>query len=432
MGSMFKTLRNAFRIDDLRKRIVFTFFAMLIYRLGAAVPVPGISATAFAALFQRFGQLGQFLQIISGTGGFRAVSIFSLGIQPYINASIIMQLLTVAIPYLERLSKEGEVGRKKIQRITRYVTIGIALFMSTMYWTYTREAASQVIPVWLSALIVIGSFTAGSAFIMWLGEQINDKGIGNGISVLIFIGIVSRLPSMLQALYYSFLNWQAMKNSVLAILLTLLVVVVFVGIIALVVYIQSAERKIPVQYAKRVVGRKIYGGQASYLPIKVNQSGVLPVIFALQLMIMPSLLINLFGGTGKVAQWFNTFNENPLYYLFYGLFIIGFTFFYSSINFNPQDIANNIQKNGGFIPGIRPGRPTVDFIRGTAHRLTWFESVFLVFIVLLPSFLSLVTKTSSALWFGGTGVLIVVGVAMDIVNQLEAQMLMRHYKGFLD
>ncbi len=432
MGSMFKTLRNAFRIEDLRKRILFTFFAMLIYRLGAAVPVPGISPAAFAALLGNFGQLGQFLQIISGTGGFRAVSIFSLGIQPYINASIIMQLLTVAIPYLERLSKEGDAGRKKIQRITRYVTIGIALFMSTMYWIYTREAAATAMPIWINALVVIGSFTAGSAFIMWLGEQINDKGIGNGISVLIFIGILSRLPSMVQALYYSFLNWQAMKNSILAILLTIFVVIAFVAIIGLVVYIQSAERKIPVQYAKRVVGRKIYGGQASYLPIKVNQSGVLPVIFALQLMIMPSLLINLFGATGKVARWFATFNENPLYYIFYSLFIIAFTFFYSSINFNPQDIANNIQKNGGFIPGIRPGRPTVEYIRGTARRLSWFEAVFLVFIVMLPSLLSLVTKTTSALWFGGTAVLIVVGVAMDIVNQLEAQMMMRHYKGFLD
>ncbi|MDO5733894.1 MAG: preprotein translocase subunit SecY [Eubacteriales bacterium] len=432
MGSMFKTLRNAFRIEDLRKRILYTFFAMLIYRLGAAVPVPGISAVAFAELFGRFGQLGQFLQIISGTGGFRAVSIFSLGIQPYINASIIMQLLTVGIPYLERLSKEGEAGRKKIQRITRYVTIGIALFMSSMYWVYTRTAAASTMPMWINALVVITSFTAGSAFIMWLGEQINDKGIGNGISVLIFIGIVSRLPSMLQALYYSFLNWQAMRNSVLAILLTLLVIVVFVGIIALVVWIQSSERKVPVQYAKRVVGRKVYGGQASYLPIKVNQSGVLPVIFALQLIMMPSLLVNLFGATGKVAQWFNTFNENPLYYVLYALFIIGFTFFYSSINFNPHDIANNIQKNGGFIPGIRPGRPTIDYIKGTARRLSWFEAIFLVFIVLLPSLLSLITKTSTAIWFGGTGVLIVVGVAMDIVNQLEAQMMMRHYKGFLD
>ncbi len=432
MGSMFKTLRNAFRIEDLRKRILYTFFAMLIYRLGAAVPIPGISAAAFADLFANFGQLGQFLQIISGTGGFRAVSIFSLGIQPYINASIIMQLLTVAIPYLERLQKEGESGRKKIQRITRYLTIGISLLMSTMYWHYTKTAGITVLPTWLNALVVIGSFTAGSAFIMWLGEQINEKGIGNGISIIIFIGIVSRFPSMIQALYFSFMNWAALRSPVIAVLLTILVLLVFIGIITLVVWVQSSERKIPVQYAKRVIGRKVYGGQASYLPIKVNQSGVLPVIFAVQLLMMPSLIVSLFGAQGKVAQWFMTFNENPLYYVFYALFIIAFTFFYSSISFNPTDIANNLQKNGGFIPGIRPGRPTAEFIKGTAHRLSWFEAIFLVFIVLLPSVLSLLTSTSSALWFGGTAVLIVVGVAMDIVNQLEAQMMMRHYKGFLD
>lgn len=431
-NSMFDTLKNAFRIQDLRRRILFTLFAIIIYRLGIAVPIAGIDATAFAELFQRFGQLGQFLQIISGTDGFRAVSILSLGISPYINASIIMQLLTVAIPSLQRLSQEGEDGRKKIQKLTRYFTIIIALLMSWAYWSATRGAGSSTLPPFVNALVVILGFTAGSAFVMWLGEQINDKGIGNGISLMIFAGIVARFPRMLSTLYLTFLNWANNKNVFLAILGVILVVVVFIAVITLVVYIQSSERKIPVQYAKRVVGRKVYGGQSSYLPIKVNQSGVLPIIFAISIMVLPSMIISLSGSNGPVAQWFQAFDRNPLYYIVYALLIVVFTFFYSSISFNPVEVSNNLQKNGGFIPGIRPGRPTAEYISAVSRRLSWFEAIFLIFIVLFPSLLSLITKTSGYLWFGGTAVLIVVGVAMDIVNQLEAQMLMRHYKTFLD
>ena len=436
MGSMFETLRNAFRIKDLRKKLLFTLFAMLIYRLGAAVPVPGISVQRFTDLVSRFGQFGSFMEIVSGvtlTGeSVRAIPIFALGIQPYINASIIMQLLTVAIPSLERMSKEGESGRKKIQKITRYVTIGLSLMMATAYWYATRQANITTLPAAINAIMVIMSFTAGSAFIMWLGEQINDKGIGNGISIIIFVGIVSRFPSMIVSLYYQFQVWLNLKSPVWAVVGVIFVILVFLAIITLVVYIQSAERRIPVQYAKKVVGRKIYGGQSTYLPIKVNQSGVLPVIFAVSILMVPSTIVSLTGANGKVAQWFLNFNTNPLYYPIYALLIIGFTFFYSMISFNPIEISNNLQKNGGFIPGIRPGRPTSEFIHRTARRLSWFESIFLVFIVLLPGVLSLLTKTQSTLWFGGTAVLIVVGVAMDIINQLEAQMMMRHYKGFLD
>lgn len=431
MGNMFETLKNAFGIKDLRKKLFFTLFAMLIYRLGTQVPVPGIDTAAFTALVNRFGQLGSFMDIISG-GAFKQVSIFALGIQPYVNASIIMQLLTVAIPALKNLSEEGEEGRKKIQRITRYVTIALALIMGAAYWASTRVASVNTLPTFLNAMMVIASFTAGSAFIMWLGEQINDKGVGNGISIIIGIGILSRLPSMIYQLYITFLNWGAQKNMVLALAGVIVVVAVFLFIIALVVFIQSSERRILVQYAKKVIGRKVYGGQSSYIPIRVNQSGVLPVIFAVSVIMLPSTIISMTGANGAVAQWFMHFDKNVLYYILYSLMIFGFTFFYSSISFDPNEIANNLQKNGGFVPGIRPGRPTSEFIRGTANRLSWFEGLFLCFIVILPTFMGFVTGSSSAIWFGGTAVLIVVGVAMDIINQLEAQMMMRHYKGFLD
>ncbi len=435
MGSMLETLRNAFKIDDLRKRIGITVLVMLIYRLGTAIPVPGISVEAFTQFFNRLGQYGNFMETITGvtlTGQtVRAVPIFVLGIQPYINASIIIQLLTAAIPALERLSQEGELGRKKIQRITRYVTVGLALIMSTAYWASTRTAEATVLPGFLNALVVILSFTAGSAFIMWLGEQINDRGIGNGISMIIFTGIISRFPQNILMIYYSFMQW-SQKNIILAVLGVLLVIFVFVAIITLVVFIQSSERRIPVQYAKKVVGRKMYGGQSTYLPIKVNQSGVLPVIFAVSVLMLPSTLVSLFGFQGKVAQFFLNFSGNPLYYVIYSLLILGFTFFYSSISFNPDEIANRWKKDGGFIPGIRAGKPTANYIRKTSRRLLWFEAIFLIFIVLLPSFLSLVTGSMSNIWLGGTSILIVVGVAMDIITQLENELMMRHYKGFLD
>ncbi len=430
MGEMFQTIRNAFRVEDLRKKIIFTVMIVLVYRLGTAVPVPGISAARFTAMIDRFGQLGQFMNLISG-GAFASVSIFSLGIQPYINASIIMQLLTVAIPALERLSKEGEEGKKKITRITRFVTVGLGLVMAIAYWTATRDAASEILPSWLNALVVIGSFAAGTAFVMWLGELINENGIGNGISMIIFVGIVANLPQMLINLFAWFQNWQLTSNLALALVGVVFVVFVFLVVITLVVFVQIAERRIQIQYSKKVIGRKIYGGQSTYLPIKVNQGGVLPVIFAVSILMMPSTVVSLFGWTGKVAQWFLNLNSNPLYYVIYAFLIFAFTFFYAMISFNPIDIANNLQKNGGYIPGIRPGRPTSDFIGKTARRLNWFDALFLVIIVLLPSLLGLISG-AQGIWFGGTSVLILVGVAMDIVNQLEAQLMMRHYKGFLD
>jgi preprotein translocase subunit SecY len=427
---MIDTLKNAFKIPDLRKKLLFTLGMLIIYRVGVAVPVPGISAAAFTDLINRMGQLGSFLDIISG-GAFKQVSIFAMGITPYINASIIMQLLTVAIPALERLQKEGDAGRKKIQRYVRYLTVGLALVQATAYWVATRSASSSTLPYALNAILVIVSFTAGTAFIMWIGEQINEYGIGNGISLIIFAGIVARGPSAVQLLFAYFRNWSVTRNIFVSLIVTLLVIVVFVLIIALVVFVQQAERRIPVQYAKKVVGRKMYGGQSTYLPIKVNQAGVIPVIFAMSIVSLPSTLVSFFGSNGPVAQWFMNFSGNPFYYLFYALLIFGFTFFYSMIQFNPLEIANNLQKNGGFIPGIRPGRPTSDFINATSRRLSWFDALFLVLIVLFPILMSAVTGMQG-IWFGGTAVLILVGVAIDLVNQMESQMVMRHYKGFLD
>lgn len=430
MGSMLQTLVNAWRIPDLRKKLQFTLVAILIYRLGTAIPTPMIDSAAFASLIERFGQLGQFLDIISG-GAFKSVSVLALGISPYINASIIMQLLTFAIPALERLSKEGEVGQKKIQKITRAVTLVLSLVMAISYALMTRGATTPGIPEWLSLTIVILSFAAGASFVVWLGEQIDARGVGNGISLIIFIGIASRLPSGAKTLFLYFQNLTVTKNIFLALGLVLLVAFVFIAIITVVVFVQSAERRIPVQYTKRVVGRKMYGGQSTYLPIKVNQSGVLPVIFAMSVLMVPSTIASFTGSTGKFAMWLMNFNQNPLYYVVYTIMIIAFTFFYATISFNPIDIANNLQKNGGYILGIRPGRPTAEFVGKTARRLNWFESVFLAILVLMSSVLGMITG-AHGIWFGGTAVLILVGVAMDIVNQLEAQMLMRHYKGFLD
>lgn len=430
-GGIFSTFKNAWRIEDIRRKILFTIVAIFVYRIGVHVPVPGISVVAFQDLIKNFGQLGSFLNIISG-GALLQVSILSLGIQPFINASIIMQLLAVIIPGLQSLQEEGEAGRKKMQQYTRYLAIALALVMSFAYWNATRSASAGNLPGWLNAIVVIFSFTAGSAFIMWLGEQIDKKGIGNGTSIIIGIGIISRIPSLLPVLYGSAIRWTATGNVVVAVLGVLAVLAFFVGIIAIVVYVSMAERRIPVQYSKKVIGRKIYGGQSSYLPIKANQSGVLPVIFAVSLLMLPSTLVGIIGAKGAVGQFFLNFNQHVSYYIVYALLILGFTFFYSSISFDPNEISRNIQKNGGYVPGIRPGRPTAEFIKNSARKLSWFEAVFLTFMVLMPTILSALTGTTQALWFGGTGVMIVVGVALDIVKQLEAQMMMRNYKGFLD
>ncbi len=430
-GGMLDTLKRAWLVPELRRRLLFTILMVVLFRVGGNIPVPGIDRPAFTALLSRFGQLGSLMDIMSG-GALATVSIFAMGITPYINASIIIQLLTVAIPALERLSKEGETGRKKIQQIVRITTVALALLQAFAFWFNTRAVSTDAMPVWLNGIVVTLSFTAGTAVIMWIGELINIKGIGNGISIIIFAGIISRFPHMMVSLYNLARQW-AVASPFLAVVGVLLVLALLIAGILLVLFVQMAERRIPIQYAKRVVGRRIYGGQSTYLPIKVNQSGVIPVIFAMSILQIPNILVTFFfqNSDGPIVNWFRNFSTSPFYYVFQFLLILGFTFFYSMIQFNPIEVANNIQKNGGYIPGIRPGRPTSDFITRTSRRLCWFDGIFLGLITLAPMLLGIFTRTSS-IWFGGTAVIIIVGVCLDLVNQLEAQMSMRNYKGFLD
>lgn len=434
MGTMMETLKNAFKIQDLRKKILFTIGLLAVYRIGCAIPVPGVDIAKFNSMFvDKLGDFGALFDAISG-GALSTVSIFAMSITPYVNASIIMQLMTVVIPSLERLQKEGEEGRKKIMQIVRYVTIALGLLQATALWYGTRAAMSSVFAGkgWLYAPLVIASFTAGTAFIMWIGEQINEFGIGNGISMIIFVGILSRAPKGIGTVL-EYAKLIASDSILLQILFVLAIALAFLVMIVGVIWVQQAERRIPVQYAKKVIGRKLYGGQSTYLPIKVNQSGVIPIIFAMSLITLPSTLISFFwaNSTSKVVLFFKNLSGNPVYYVLYGLLIFGFTFFYSMIQFNPVEVSNNLQKQGGFIPGIRPGKPTAEFIAKVSNKISWFDGIFLVLVTLMPVVMGGVTKMSG-LWFGGTAVLIMVGVAIDLVNQLESQMLMRHYKGFLD
>ena len=427
---MFATMRNAWKIADLRKKILFTLFILLIFRIGSVIPVPYINA---ASLSETFGaQYGNtilgFYNAMSGSALSQAM-IFALGIQPYINSSIIIQLLCVAIPYLERLQKEGgEEGKQKLERISRFTTLGLALLMGWAYFMMivNMDGGSGTLltsDTFWSGLVIVLSYTAGACLVMWLGEQIDKQGIGNGISMILFAGIISRLPQLITGMFS--IAWY---ESVLMVVGMLVLVVV-------VVIIQNSERKIPVQYAKRVVGRKMYGGQASFLPIKVNMSGVLPVIFAQSIASLPATIFAFTGNpTGGFWGWMNTyvFNQNTVIYcVIYFLLIIAFSYFYSAIQFNPIEISNNMKKNGGFIPGFRPGKPTSDFIAKVINKVTLFGAIYLAFVALLPVVIA-AFMSNNTLAIGGTSVIIVVGVALETVKTLEAQMLMRHYKGFLE
>ena len=432
MGNMIETFKNAFRTPELRRRMLYTLFIIFLFRVGGNIPVPGIDRFAFTQLIERFGQLGSMMDILSG-GALKSVSIFAMGITPYINASIIIQLLTVAIPSLERLAKEGETGRKNIQKITRILGGALALVQAVAFWSSTRIASSGFLPGWINAIMVILSFTAGSMLVIWMGESINERGIGNGISIMIFSGIIARVPSMVHNLWQYSKLWSENLNFFISLLFVVLVILAIMFAIVCVIFIQMAERRIPVQYAKRVVGRKQYGGHSTYLPIRVNQSGVLPVIFALSILQLPNLIVSFFfaESTHPIALWFKDMGTSPLYYVIQALLILGFTFFYSLIQFNPIEISNNLQKNGGFIPGIRPGRPTSEFIGGTSKRLCWFDALFLIIVTLAPLLVGTITRTQG-LWFGGTGIIIITGTCIEIMNQLESQLMMRHRSGFLD
>ena len=427
---MLETLKNAWKIEELRKKILFTLLIVLLYRIGNAIPVPFVNVDALKMYFTQLENtmLG-FMNVLSG-GAFASATIFALSIQPYINASIIIQLLCIAIPALERLSKEeGEEGKKKIASITRYSTVGIGLLMGFAYYMLMRNNNllnpdyQKSIP---AAIVVILTFTSGSALIMWLGEQITEFGIGNGISIILFASIVSRLP-------VSILN--TIRNVIGGSLPWWVAVLMYLGalaIIVLIVFVSDAERRLPVQYAKRVVGRKMYGGQNTHLPMKVNMSGVMPIIFAQSISSVPGTIAALTGKSGGWTQtWFGP--SSLLYALIYFLLIIFFAYFYSTIQFNPIEVANNLKNNGGFIPGFRPGKPTSEFIQKVLNKITLFGAIYLGIIAVVPILISHFSSTASltGLSIGGTSIMIAVGVALETVRALEAQMIMRNYKGFL-
>ena len=443
---MIQTIRKAWGIPELRKKIIFTLLILLIFRIGNAITVPYVNVTLLEDYLNQMGGTILGLYNVMSGGAFAQATVFALSIQPYINSSIIIQLLTVAIPALERLAKEGgEEGRKKIAAITRYVTVAIGLLQGFGYYTLIRsyDATTPMLdtaglPGWWAAIVIILCFTAGSAFVMWLGEQITEFGIGNGISIILFAGILSRVPSAVSTMYRGIRNnmdgvtgqfnlpwWGA-----------ILIVIGVLAIVVLIVFIQNSERRIPVQYAKRVVGRKMYGGQSSHIPLKVNMSGVMPIIFAQAIASLPAT-IGMFvpaaqqEGTGwyTFLQIFNT--TSVIYIVVYFLLIIGFSYFYSTMQFNPVEVANNLKKNGGFIPGFRPGKPTADFIHKVLNRITMFGALYLAIIAIAPIVTGAILDQGN-LAIGGTSIIIVVSVALETTKALEAQMLMRHYKGFLE
>lgn len=444
---MFKTFVNAWKIPELRKKILFTAFILLIFRIGAAIPVPFINVGA-EGIFSGSQMQGTFMEYLTMMTGdaFNYGTIFAMSITPYINSSIIMQLLTVAIPALERLSKDGEEGRKKIASITRFVTIALGILQSTAYYFYLRGngylmqnadgAAFTGFDAVFQALVIIICFTAGTALIMWLGEQINSNGIGNGISLILFAGIVSRIPSIGAQLFSSDGGYFSFGGAYAV--LAVSVVIVYLLMIAYIVWMDNAERRIPVQYAKRVVGRKMYGGQNTHIPIKVNMSGVMPIIFASSFLSLPptiNLFVNAKEGTG-LATFFGLFTSaHWAYAIMYFVLIICFAYFYAGIQYNPIEMANNIRKNSGAIPGIRPGKPTSDYIKKILSRITLLGALLLSVVALFPIIFQQVTKAAHhemAISLGGTSIIILVGVALETVKQLESQMMMRHYKGFLD
>lgn len=437
MKGMFDTLIKAFRMPELRKKIMFTLLILAIYQLGGLIPVPGLDRTIFTDLVKNWGQIGSMMDIISG-GGLYSATIFAMGITPYINASIIIQLLTVVIPALENLAKEGESGRKKMQRINRYTAIGLAFLQSSLFCWTTRRAMISSMPKPLNAALVIVCFTAGTCLVVWLGERINEKGIGNGVSLIIFAGIVTRLPAYAQNTYLTAQEVSGkIPNAIVGVLVGIItftiILAIAVAIIVFVVFVQNAERRIPVQYSKKTVGRKLYGGQSSYIPLKVNQAGVMPVIFSMSILALPSMIVTMLFPTSQnwFVDWCRNFTGSPVYYVCYFLFIVGFTFFYSMIQFNPIEISQSIQKNGGFIPGIRPGKPTTEYISKTAGTLNWADALFLAIVCLVPTLVSALTGLSDV-WFAGTSVLILTGVANDLVVQIESQLVTRNYRGFLD
>ena len=444
---MFKTIRNAWALPDLRKKLLFTLFIIIIFRIGSVIPVPFLNADALRGLMDTVAGSGSalgYLDMLSG-GAFASATLFAMSITPYINASIIMQLLTVAIPPLERLSRDGELGRKKITAITRYLTVGLGLLQGTGYYFYLRasnfegtnvvkytEGGAQV----FSAIVIILTFTAGTALLMWLGEQINKRGVGNGISIILFSGIVANMPTLfthlvnyfIDACKYPGASWRYF-------ILAPVFLLIFLGLLWVISFMNDAERRIPIQYAKRVVGRKMYQGQSTHIPIKVGVSGVLPVIFASSILSIPSTIQIFLGDSVSEGFWkgfFDAFTTGGwIYCIIFAILIILFAFFYVTIQYNPVEIANKLRQNNGSIPGIRPGKPTSDYIAKILSKITLIGALFLAVIALVPM---IYTSASGMheLTMGGTSIIILVGVALETIKQMESQMQMRNYKGFLD
>ena len=436
---MFNTIRNAWRIPDLRKKLLYTLLIIIVFRFGSVIPAPFLDAAALSELMANAGQnsaLG-YINMLTG-GAFSYASLFAMGITPYINSSIIMQLLTIAIPPLERLAKEGEEGRKKIATITRYVTVVLGLIQGVAYYFYLRTngivAYTDGFAGVFVAVVIVLTFTAGTALIMWMGEQINEKGVGNGISIILFAGIVARLPVTFGTVWqYMQLGMESASTAGQYLVLAPLFVVLFLVVIWVIVFMNEAERRIPVQYAKKVVGRKMYGGQSTFLPVKVAMSGVMPVIFASAILSIPQFIQffwNPSEGFGRALL--DAFSSSGwLYVVLYFFLILMFAYFYMSIQYNPLEMANNLRQNNGTIPGIRPGKPTADFIAKILSKVTLIGALFLAFVALVPIIYTNVTGMYG-LSMGGTSIIIIVGVALETVKQLESQMMLRHYKGFLD
>ena len=445
---MFQTLANAWKIPDLRKKILFTALIVVIYRIGANIPVPFIDIPGTGLIDSASGTT--FLNYLSMMTGdaFNYGTIFALSITPYINSSIIIQLLTVAIPALERLSKEGEEGRKKIAKITRYMTLGLGLLQSVAYFIYLNSkkyvlyTGEEIFPQVFQALVIIAVLTAGTTLVMWLGEQINGKGIGNGISIILFAGIISRIPTEMTMLFGVETNGYFSRGGIYYFLAPF-VLVCYLLMIAYIVWMDNAERRIPVQYAKRVVGRKMYGGQSTHIPIKVNMSGVMPVIFASSILSLPPAIELFVSSKIKEGSFWETFfgwfaPTSVVYAVLFFLMIIFFAYFYAAIQYNPTEMANNIRNNSGTIPGIRPGKPTAQYIEKIISRIILLGALLLSVVALFPTLFTIITEAilgegkGMNISLGGTSIIIMVGVALETVKQLESQMMLRHYKGFLD
>ncbi len=419
---MLSTIINSWKVKDIRKKIIFTLLMFVVFRFGTQISVPGINKEVLAELFGGAASgIWNMIDLFSG-GAFKQISVFAMGIMPYINASIIMNLLTIVFPYFEKLSKEGEEGRKKMTQYTRYGTVVLGFFEALAMSFYLRNALEN--PSIGSILLVSLTLTAGTVFLMWIGELITERGIGNGISLIIFAGIASRLPAGIENI------WQYVKGGQASIVTIIIFVAIALLIVVGVIAIQEGSRNIPVQYAKRVVGRKMYGGQNSTIPIKVNQSGVIPIIFAMSILMFPSTIAGFFSGNSIADFIVKIFGSGHIIYMIiYVLMIIFFTYFYTAVTFNPVDVADNLKKYGGFVPGLRPGRSTAEYLEKILSRITLAGAIFLAFIAVLPNIVQ--AGTGLPISFGGTSLLIVVGVALDTMKQLESQLLMRSYQGFM-